>query len=170
MKHPFYVKTENGSKVFAYGTRFNVNSYTDEEYIETVLEKGKVNIISPDGNSFVSLLPGERGLINKTDCTMRVEQTGVYEKSAWREGKMVFRNEPLDDILKKLSRHYNVDIVFKNHTSKRYFYRATFKNESIFQILDYLKFSAPIEWGFVESVQNSDSTFTKRLIEVKLLE
>lgn len=170
LKHPFYVKLENGSKVFAYGTRFNVNSYNDDDFVETVLEKGKVNIISHDGKSSVVLQPGERGVISKVDHSVLVEKTGLYEKTAWREGKLVFRNASLDVILKKLSRHYNVDIVFKSNSSQKYFYRATFKNESIFQILDYLKISAPLEWKFIESVQKSDSTFTKRLIEVSLVE
>lgn len=170
LQHPFYVITENGTRVFAYGTRFNVNSYADEDYVEAVLEKGRVNVISPDGNTSVVLQPGERGVLSKIDHSLKVEETGLYEKTAWREGKMVFRNAPLEVILKRLSRHYNVDIVMKNQSDKKYFYRATFNNESIFQILDYLKMSAPLEWGFVESVQNSDSTFTKRLIEVRMVE
>ncbi len=168
IKHPFYVKMENGSKVFAYGTRFNVNSYSDEEFVETVLEKGKVNIISHDGKSSVVLQPGERGVISKGDHSMLVEKTGLYEKTAWREGKLIFRNDPLADVFKRLSRQFNVDIKYENPEDREYSYRATFKNENLYQILDYLKLIAPIEYRVLDTVQNHDSTFPKRIIEITL--
>ncbi len=168
LKHPFYVKMENGSKIFAYGTRFNVNSYSDEDFVETVLEKGKVNMISHDGKSSVVLQPGERGVISKLDHSMIVEKTGLYEKTAWREGKLVFRNNPLVDVFKRLSRQFNVDIIYENPEDKEYSYRATFKNENLYQILDYLKLIAPIEYKVLDSVQNQDSTFSKRIIEITL--
>ena len=45
---PFYVNTPNGLSVYVYGTKFNVAAYEDDNYIETVLEKGKVNVITPN--------------------------------------------------------------------------------------------------------------------------
>lgn len=54
-KRPFYVNTPAGLSVYVYGTKFNVNAYEDDNSIETVLEKGKVNVISPDGKTTVQL-------------------------------------------------------------------------------------------------------------------
>ncbi|MBI9064124.1 MAG: DUF4974 domain-containing protein [Marinilabiliaceae bacterium] len=167
-KRPFFVRTEEGSKIYAYGTKFNVSSYSDNDFIETVLESGSVNVISADGKVSAVLKPGERALFYKTDQKMVVEPTGLYEKLAWREGKLVFRNVPLEVILKKLSRHFNVDIKLDKATDKNYLYRATFNHESIFQILDYLKLSAPLDWSFTESEQKGDSSFTRRSIRVKV--
>ena len=51
---PFYVNTPNGLSVYVYGTKFNVAAYEDDNYIETVLEKGKVNVITPrSGNNSI---------------------------------------------------------------------------------------------------------------------
>ncbi|MBI9065293.1 MAG: DUF4974 domain-containing protein [Marinilabiliaceae bacterium] len=167
-KRPFYVHTASGLTVYAYGTKFNVNSYDDDGFIETVLESGCVNVISPDAKKTVVLKPGERALFNKARQQLEVEPTRVPDKLAWREGKLVFRNVPLEVVLKKLARHYNVDIELINDTDKKYLYRATFDRESIYQILDYLKLSAPLEWKYTRSEQRDDSSFTRRSIRVQV--
>ena len=57
-ERPFYVNTQNGLSVYVYGTKFNVNAYENDDYVETVLEKGKVNVITPNRETIV-LTPGE---------------------------------------------------------------------------------------------------------------
>ncbi|MBI9063063.1 MAG: DUF4974 domain-containing protein [Marinilabiliaceae bacterium] len=163
---PFYVTTGNGSKVFAYGTKFNVNAYCDDGFVETVLETGHVNVISPGGNSTVVLQPGESALYDKNAKVMIVKPIVVDDKVAWKDGKLVFRNVALEVILKKLARHYNVDIVLENPSDNNSLYRATFGQESIFQILEYLKLSTPLEWTVSAIETKADSSFTRRLITV----
>ncbi len=166
--HPFYVNTTSGLSVFVYGTKFNVNAYEDDNFIETVLEKGKVNIIAPDGKTTVELDPGERLLYNKCDHNLLKDKVDVYEKVAWKDGKLIFRDAELSEIFKRLERHFNVDIQFNNISGKQYKYRATFRNETLPQILDYLAKSAALKWRTEEAVQKADKTFTKRKIIVDL--
>ena len=89
-ERPFYVNTPEGLSVYVYGTKFNVNAYEDDSSIETVLEKGKVNVISPDGKTIVQLAPGERLLYNKLDRKLTKSKVDVYEKVAWKGGKLIF--------------------------------------------------------------------------------
>ena len=63
-ERPFYVNMPNGLSVYVYGTQFNVTAYEDDSYIETVLEKGKVNVLPP-GQEMITLLPGEQLLYDK---------------------------------------------------------------------------------------------------------
>lgn len=167
-QHPFYVNTNKGIKVYAYGTQFNVNTYDEEDFIETVLEKGHVNIITPDERTTIVLNPGEGLLYNKASQTFNKSEVDVYEKTAWKNGKLIFRNTTLEDILKRLEKRYNVSITFNNKTGKEYRYRATFSNESITQILDYLSKSAQLKWEMKEPVQQNDSSFTRQQIHVTL--
>ena len=167
-ERPFYVNTPAGLSVYVYGTKFNVNAYEDDNSIETVLEKGKVNVISPDGKTTVQLAPGERLLYNKADQKLMKGKVDVYEKVAWKDGKLIFRNAELDEIFKRLARHFNVDIQFNNISGKEYKYRATFRNETLPQILDYLAKSAALKWRTEEAVQQADNTFTKKKIIVDL--
>lgn len=165
---PFYVHTKSGMSVYVYGTRFNVNAYSDEASIETTLEEGRVNVIVPELKGQVKLEPGERLTYDKETHQLQKEQVDVSEKTAWKDGKLMFRNATLPDVLRRLSRHFNVDIELQNKSGKEYRYRATFKDETLTQILDYLSKTANMKWEQVSSVQQNDDTFTRKKIVIKL--
>lgn len=164
---PFYVNTPNGMSVYVYGTKFNVAAYEDDNYIETVLEKGKVNVITPNRET-IALAPGEQLLYDKQTRESIKNSVDVYGKTAWKDGKLIFRNASLDDIFKRLERHFNVDIQFNNKHSKEYKYRATFRTETLSQIMDYLAKSAALKWKIQEPEQQTDDTLTRTKIIVEL--
>lgn len=166
-KRPFYVNTPQGLSVYVYGTKFNVSAYEDDTFIEAVLEQGKVNVITPDHKT-VQMLPGERLTYDKQSRELLRSEVDVYEKVAWKDGKLIFRNATLEDIFKRLDRHFNVDIQFNNRYGKEYKYRATFRDETLPQILDYLAKSASLKWRTEEAVQQADDTFSRRRIIVDL--
>jgi transmembrane sensor len=101
-------------------------------------------------------------------CCCNGLKVDVYGKIAWKDGKLVFRNTPLEEIFKRLERHFNVDIQYNNRCEKEYRYRATFRDETLSQILDYLAKSAKMKWKIEESQQQADDTFTKKKIIVDL--
>ncbi len=166
-EHPFYVDTPDGLSVYVYGTKFNVAAYEDENSIEVVLETGKVNVITPDEETIV-LAPGEQLLYEKENHQLAMNEVDVYEKVAWKDGKLIFRNATLEDIFKRLERHFNVEIEFNNRYDKEYKYRATFRNETLPQILDYLSKSAALKWKTKDPEQQTDDTFTKKKIIIDL--
>lgn len=159
-EHPFYVHTANGPTVYVYGTRFNVSAYEDDEAVSTVLEKGKVNVWMPTKEEAV-LHPGEQLQYDKASGRWTKSEVDVYEKVAWKEGKLIFRNATLDEIFKKLSRHFNVEIQLNNWKENDYRYRATFRKETLPQILDYLSQSAAMKWYIEDSVLQDDGTLSK---------
>ena len=167
-KHPFYVNTPSGIRVYVYGTRFNVSAYESEDYVEAVLESGHVSVFMPVYGTSETLHPGERLLFDKKALQYMKSEVDVSEKTAWKDGKLIFRNTSLDEMLKRLSRHFNVDIHFNNKSGKNYTFRATFRNESLFQILDYLSKSVSMKWKVEDPVQLSDGTFTKKQVIVDL--
>lgn len=100
-ERPFYVNTRNGLSVYVYGTKFNVNAYENDDYVETVLEKGKVNVITPNRETIV-LTPGEQLLYDKQSQKSVKNKVDVYGKIAWKDGKLVFRNTPLEGNLQEI--------------------------------------------------------------------
>lgn len=167
-KRPFYVNTPSGLSVFVYGTKFNVSAYEDDNSVEAVLEEGKVNVIMPDKRSIIKLKVGEQLIYDKIHNKVYKNGVDVYEKIAWKDGKLIFRNASLKDILRRLERHFNVDIEFNNPSGKEYNYRATFRHESLPQILDYLAKSAALKWHPEEPIQQSDESYSKQKIIVDL--
>lgn len=162
--HPFYVNAGCGVKIMAYGTRFNVMAYEDESYVEAVLEKGKIDMIIP-GKS-VSLHPAEQVLFDRGTGEMTVSPINLEEKTAWREGRLVFRNAPLQEVLRRLSKRYNVRIVLHQESNRVYRYRATFTTEDISRILNYLQLTAPLSWTITDMRQRKDSSFAGQQIDV----
>lgn len=163
---PFYVHAGGGMSVYVYGTRFNVSAYSDENLIKTTLEEGRVNVIVPDKQIDVKLEPGEHLLYDKTTHWLQKSKTDIDENTAWKDGKLIFRNTSLADVLKRLSRHFNVDIELQNKSGKEYRYRATFKGETLPQILDYLSKTTEMKWKQEKPVQQKDDTLTKSKIVV----
>ncbi|MDR2919253.1 MAG: FecR domain-containing protein [Tannerella sp.] len=165
-EHPFYVKTTSGTKIMAYGTRFNVNA--GGELVEAVLAEGKVAVSY--GDQLQEVNPGEKISIDSKTKEITIEEVNLYEKLAWKDGKIIFRNAPLNEVFDQLSKRYNVDIILHDeyNQSGRYLSRVTFTDETIQQIFSYLEIAAPIEWKISAPVKNNDSTLTKQRIEVWL--
>jgi ferric-dicitrate binding protein FerR (iron transport regulator) len=166
-KCPFYVNTPDGLKVYVYGTKFNISAYADDPYIETVLEKGRVSVITPTQDT-IAISPSESLLYDKQTQALTHQQTDVYSKTAWKDGKLIFRDASLEEIFKRLERRFNVDISFSNRTKKEYKYRATFRGETLTQILNYLSRSANLRWQIEEQEQLVDGAFSRPHISVVL--
>lgn len=166
-EHPFYVTTASGMKIMAYGTQFNVN--TKGEVTETTLAEGKVSVFYND-QSLRELNPGEQVSYYNETGQLITKEVSLYEKLAWKDGKIIFRNAPLDEVFEQLSKRYHVDIVLhdEHNQSGRYLSRVTFTDETIQQIFSYLEIAAPIEWKVSTPVKNQDSTLTRQKIEVWL--
>lgn len=166
-KHPFYVKTASGIEVMAHGTKFNVDS--EQNLVETILAEGKVTIFH-FGQKLSELTPGEQASFTRDTKQLEVKEAQLYERLAWKDGKIVFRNAPLKEVFEQLSKRYNVDIILhdEHNQSDSYLSRVTFKDETIQQIFHYLEMAAPIKWKVSTPMQKNDSTLTRQQIEVWL--
>lgn len=163
-EHPFYVATTDGLKVKAYGTQFNVNAYADEPVIEATLAQGKIDVMQ--AGQTVRLEPHKLAIFHKATSRFTVSPVSLDEKTGWKDGRLVFRNTPLEEVLKKISKRYNTDIVLHKKNNKEYKYRATFTTETVEQILNYLSLTIPVEWSVTAPEQIEDQTFTRRRIDV----
>lgn len=94
------------------GTQFNIKAYNDEDHIYTTLAEGKVAVTTPDQKQF--LIPKEQSDFNPKANSLTTAKVDVYSAIAWKEGFFSFRTMPLKDIMKVLSRWYNVDVTFAN--------------------------------------------------------
>jgi ferric-dicitrate binding protein FerR (iron transport regulator) len=164
--NPFYVSLSEVMRVKAYGTKFNVSSYEDDTAIETVLETGLVDV--EFNTQSVRLSPSEQASFDKAQKKVVITSVRIDEKTSWKEGKLMFRNASLEEVIKSLSRRYNVDIVLHKETEKTYKFRASFSNETITQVLNYMKLAAPIEWSITETRQRTDSSYEAQRIDIHI--
>jgi len=162
--HPFIVSTQNLS-VVATGTIFNVEAYYNDTITAVTLLEGKVGL---DLNKNVSknLLPNQRFIYNTKTNKAFIEKTDANSWCKWKDGILAFRNEPLEDVFKRIGRNYNVDILIKDKKVAKQMYRATFEGESLDEILHLLKLSAPIKYKRIAREQLENYKFKKEIIEV----
>ena len=120
------------------GTQFNVKAYKDELNIFTTLVEGKVNITTQGGN--FDLKPSEQSILNLQDNNFSIASVNVYNEVSWREGVFSFRRMPLEDIMKALSRWYDIEVDFESPDLKKVGFNGVVgKDQNIKEILDIIK-------------------------------
>ena len=149
-KHPFVVKTRDLS-VKVLGTSFNLRAYGEEKEVVTTLAEGKVQVF--DGQKFRDIIPGEQVVYEKATRAMQVKQVDVSRYTAWRDGKFIFRNERLEDIMMYLARWYNVQYKFMDDRVKDMRIGAKLNRyNDMNPIIEMLKTNAGISVALVDGV------------------
>jgi len=166
-KVPFFVNTPYFA-VKATGTRFNVASYKNYLPPSVTLVEGKVSVQEISQNrhkeSIAVLLPGQHMVYDTLHGKTIIQTEDTYKYVAWKDGKLVFRNDLLSEVARRISLQYNVDIEIAGDKISKSRYRATFENQQLNELLELLKMSAPIDYKEIDPVRLPDNSFTKRKI------
>ncbi len=163
---PFVVKTGD-IEVMALGTRFNVLNYPDDKTMGVTLESGMVtinNIFNKKVFRLTELKPDEQVVINKKSRKYQKRKVVSQNYSAWKQGLLIFRNDPMNDIVKRLERWYNAEIIIKDKKLESYRYRATFEDETLEEVLKLLKLSSPIDYVVAKRKKLPDGSFSRKKI------
>lgn len=166
--HPFLVKAGK-MNIEVKGTRFNVINYPDDSFTELILESGNVRLYAGNYNkskTVASINPGERALLDNVRNQLSVGKVDVDKYTAWKEGILIFRDDSMDEVVRKLNRWFNVEIILQSHELKEYVYTATYRDETLPQILELLRISAPINYTILEREQLDDKSYSKRKISI----
>lgn len=157
---PFVVSVANDRmRVNVLGTEFNLQSYKDERVVETTLVSGSVKIeMLKNGNvvSGVKLKPSEKAVYDIPSGTVSIANVNTEYDTAWKDGRLMFKDMPLPEVLKKLAYFYNVKFDVKDPVINSYCFTGTFENKQLSQVLDYLKISSRIDYT-IEHVKSDDS-------------
>ena len=108
------------------GTEFNVSNYPENEDVQTTLIKGKVQVTLSENMDGYTLHPGEQVVYNKESGEVTVANVDVSYVTAWREGRLRFRDRPLKEIMDFISRWYDVDVVYEDEVVKNYLFGCNF--------------------------------------------
>jgi len=167
-KNAFVVSTDY-LDVNVYGTSFNVMAYPDENTVEVTLERGEVELFKRSNNNTESigfLKPGESCIYNFISNSSKNQTVNTAEKLSWLEGKLTFKYNTFSEVIRKINRKYNVNIVIKDEILNSYVYYGTFQDETLDEVLNLLKYTAPIRFIDTERKIKNDGAFDKRMIEI----
>jgi len=165
-KQPFQVNTK-GLNIEVLGTSFDVVSYDNEKQTEVILVEGKVKLSTERDQvkkEIGTMRPGQRVVYKEDIQKVEAEEVVVDKYIAWRDGNLIFRDDKMEDVVKRLSRWFNVEIVINDPEIKQYEYKATFRNETLIQVLNLLKISAPIEYQIIGNKLLPNGEHTKQKV------
>ena len=116
---PFIVDA-NDVLVEVLGTKFNIMAYANEESVQTTLVSGKVKVVveGEDKTKSLFLKPGNQASWNKLsgDLECKDVQTELY--TSWVDGYFRFENQRLEDLMRTISRWYDVKVFYQNPSLK----------------------------------------------------
>jgi ferric-dicitrate binding protein FerR (iron transport regulator) len=177
---PFIVKTSD-LNVKAYGTIFNVKAYPEEKTITATLVEGKIKIIGtgPDMSRFeVPLAPKQKFTFTKKPVSSKLQRktdpVDLQEKTdsadakpdpiiiediaetklytSWKDKSWYIEREELDKLIVMLERRYNVVFICNLQELKGYKISGTIRNETLEQVLDFLKLTVPLKYIIDEGI------------------
>ncbi|GAA3648715.1 FecR family protein [Flavivirga jejuensis] len=120
------------------GTEFNIKAYKGETNIYTTLVEGKVAVSYT--NKSKTLVPNQQLSLNLETNNISVAKVDIYNEVAWKDGVFSFESMPLNEIMKVLSRWYDMDVIIENTVQKEERFIGTFnKSNSIEDILMAIK-------------------------------
>ena len=143
-RKPFTVEAQ-GMEVLVLGTSFGVRAYGSEENVLATLVQGRVDILV-DGQR-AELVPGQQADFNRKSDRLTVAEVDVELYVGWKDGRLVFDNQPLSVILNELGRWYSFDVVYTNKELKRIPYSLNIKkHEDIAHVLKFIERTGKVKF------------------------
>jgi len=139
--HPFKVAVKD-QIVEDIGTHFNINAYDDENTVRTTLLEGSVKISVPASSSAlmkdgIMLNPGQQSVMN--NVTFNIANSDIEKVMAWKNGYFRFNHDKIEDIMRELSRWYNIDVQYSGTRPDEKFYATISRNRNISEVLVMLE-------------------------------
>lgn len=152
-EHPFVLEMGDiGLKVI--GTSFNASNYKEDPTIDVVLKEGKVTLFQgtyESAEQFSELNPGEMARFTKGQSGFAIRQANIAQMTSWIDGKLIFRDERMANVLHQLERWYQVKIIVDDPQINDYLFTATIRTESLQKILELIEFTSQVDCQYLEN-------------------
>jgi len=127
-----------GQHIEVLGTEFNVKAYQDETTTFTTLVEGEIALSA--NNQKEILQPNQQATVSQSNENIAIKVVDVYNEISWKDGVFSFKRKTLNQIMKVISRWYDVNVVFENKALETTTFRGALgKDQSIQDIMDSIK-------------------------------
>lgn len=148
---PFVVRSR-GCEFTVLGTKFDISAYDDDPSLQVVLMEGSLQVRSELSTDLMS--PGDRIRLNGAEEEMTKDRVNAVQYCSWKDGHIVYDKITLPDLVRKLSREYNVEIILNTDAYNTRNLRVSFTDvESVESVLGALCDIMPL------SVSRSNGTY-----------
>ena len=169
-QQPFVVSTSNDQlRVKVYGTEFNVQAFKNEPAVYTTLVEGSIGLqYKNNAGTFAErrLKPSERAMYTLSKHKVEVEQVNAEVEKAWIDGKLIFKDTPMPEVLRRLGLHYNVKFEVADNAIYQHRFTGMFQGRPLSQVLNYITISSNIAYSIIDN--REDDTLNLHHSVVKL--
>lgn len=149
-KRPFVVRCQH-LQTTVLGTSFNMQAYPDSKETDVAVVEGLVQVaVSAQSKSLdsalVFLAKGERVNYKASEDQWKKEAVQVASIGRWRNWELVFKQDDMIDIARKLERWYGVKAIVKGPFSRKIHYSATYHNNTLYAVLEGISYSTKISY------------------------
>lgn len=146
---PFIIRTD-GINVKVLGTSFGVRSYQEENTIFTTLVSGSVEVQGTHEN--VRLTPSHQAVFNKSTQNLAIKRVDTELYTGWKDGKMLYDNCPLEEILRDLKRWYSFEVFYSNSQTKQIPFTLNIRrHEKIAGVLELMQKTGRVHFDIKEN-------------------
>ena len=131
-------KGQAPAEIEVLGTHFNVKAYEDEPAVRTTLLEGSVRVRK--NGAALPLQPGQQASWTST-TEIKVATADVEEAVAWKNGLFKFNGATVQEVMRQLSRWYDVEVVYVNGVPKDLFQGEMYRNVNVSRVLKVLEAS-----------------------------
>lgn len=132
--HPFIVQSK-GQEVEVLGTHFDINTYGDKRKMLTSLLEGSVTITANYAREI--LKPGQQAAV--AGDQIQISQANPEQVLDWKNGYFMFENESIEQVMKVMSRWYDVEIDYDQDIPNVRFTCIISRNKSMIEFLRLLQ-------------------------------
>ncbi|MEQ9424086.1 MAG: FecR domain-containing protein [Cyclobacteriaceae bacterium] len=142
---PFVIKA-GGIETHVIGTSFNVRAFEDEGNTQVIVVSGEVTVSDNFGNSII-LNPHEMLEYNRYGNTLKKSVCSDLKRFvAWKDGILIFDNDPFDIVVDKLEQWYDVDIKLAENFHVPGDYTGEYSNKSLEIVLDGISYASGFKY------------------------
>jgi len=133
----FKVSINRETEIEVLGTSFNINAYSEESSINTTLLEGSLKINTK--NQTKMLTPRQQLQVYKTGELNLTKNSDLQQVIAWKNGVFNFQDMKLEEVMRQISRWYNVEIVYGKNIPAIEFFGEMGRDLQLSQVLKGLE-------------------------------
>ena len=115
-------------------------------------------------NKSYTMKPNDLVIYDKVSNDYLTEVVQPQKYLSWTEGKLVFRDDPLDVIARRLERLYNIDVEVDEDIYDDFRLHAIFIGDNLDEVLNLMKRSLPINYKIINRELKPDGTYSKKKV------
>lgn len=145
---PFEVAAGNGT-IRDIGTRFDVYAQVDK--VDVAVLEGEVDIVTNQQQFRQVLGAGQSASFNQQGKVSSKLMPNPQALTAWEHGKLIFAEQPLEDVLNQIARYHTVEFQIADPKLRNIKISGSFKTSNLQLLLETLEAGFPIKAQFIDS-------------------